>query len=357
MKSKIAGKITALSAGAILVCCGFSGCISTPAAPQRPFSLPVLQANAKVIQSRKQQFISISAKNKIRGVAVYPLSWKDVPAAEVIRRAASYKFNRIYFVISSEQELDDRLEELCVCASKENIASYIVLRQRDYFKPFRGNAFVRMFKQEYPDLQEVSRRIADFADSLDDEGKIAGFSIILEPHRFNQVEQRRGGVDSCFVWDEKSFGIGFDNDMLMKKTFADVAAVQKESDLPFVPVISDFYHEWRKENKISCGSIGEVAKLSSSKKDVLLLSTGNKPTAVVNGVKNEFADAGNCRITLLLLVADHLSVDSEAFRRRNFTDFLRGVKYSTDKIAGKKSYNGLVTGPLRAMEYMCHEKE
>jgi hypothetical protein len=343
---------------AILVCCVFSGCVSsTPVAPQRPAALPVMKAADKVVKARKKAFANACRGSKIRGVVVYPLSWKDVPADEVVRKAASYGFNSMYFVISSEVELDSHLEELCISAVKSGIAPHIVLRQRDYFKRFRGNAFVRSFKTEYPDIVEVSRRVAEFSDNLGDEGKIAGFSIILEPHRFNAVEQRRGGVDNCFIWDNKNFGPGSDNDMLMKKSFADAALAANESDIAFVPVIADFYHEWAKDGKLSCGKITDTAKLSTSKKDVLLLSTGNKPTAVAAQIKDEFADADDTKITLVIMVADHLSVNESAFRRRNFSDFLNGIKYGTGKLKSLKAFNGLVTGPLRALEYMCHEEE
>lgn len=357
MRKTVIGKLTAVFAGAVLMCCGFSGCVSTPVAPQRPASLPVLQVDGKTVSARKAQFAAACAKNKIRGVVIYPLSWKDVPADEVIRKAISYKFNRIYFVISSEQELNDKLEELFISAAKADIPSYIVLRQRDYFKRHRGNAFVRLFKKRYPDIAAMSRKVADFADSLGDDGKVSGFSIVLEPHRFNQVEQRKGGIDSCFIWGDKNFGIGLDNDMLMKQTFADAACAAKESGLEFVPLIADFYHEWAKEGKISNGKIDDTAKLSSSGKDVLLLSTGNKPTAVVAGLKNEFADAKTANITLVFIVADHLSVNSSFFRRRNFSDFMRGVEYGHKTLRTKKNYSGFVTGPLRSLEYMCHEKE
>ena len=267
-----------------------------------------------------------------------------------------YCFDSVYFVVTSELELDDNLEELLISASKAKLSSHIVLRQRDFYKRVKGNTLTRVFVAESPDIVEMAELVSDFADSLDDDAKVSGFTIMLEPHRFNAVEQRRG-ADSCFIWDDRSYGIGLDNDMLMNKSFTDFALAAKASDLPFVPAVYDFYHELAKEKKLSKGSINEVAKLSSSKKDVLLISTGSRPSAVAENIKNEFAGASDCRIKLVFMVADHLSVNESVFRRRNFTDFVRGIKYGTSKLAGKKAYNGIITGPLRVLDYMCHEEE
>ncbi|MBQ4315265.1 MAG: hypothetical protein IJC21_07480 [Lentisphaeria bacterium] len=358
MKIITIGKTAALFAGAILLTALVSGCISTPVIPQRPAAMPALRADDATVAVRKAELGKIGGDSAVRGVMVYPGSWLSIEADEVIAKVASYKFNRIYFVISSEDELDGRLEELFESAAKAGIPAYIAIRQRDYFPRFRGNAFVRLFKSEYPDMVKMAENIADFADSLGDGAKVAGFTILLEPHRFNAAEQRNGGIDGCFVWSGNTFGIGLDNDALMNKTLDDAAkAAKKANGINFTPAIADFYHEWASEGKLSRGKIDEISALSTGSKEVLLFSSGNKPTAVAAGIKNEFSDAKLSRITLVFLVADHLSLDNTVFRRRNFKDYLHGMRYGLQKLNGKKAYNGFVTGPLRALEYMCHEKE
>lgn len=327
------------------------GCISTPITPQRPASMPVLKVDDSVAAGRKTQFINAVQKSKVRGVAVYTDSWKDFSADHVVNLAKSYSFNRIYFVITSEAELDGRFEELLDSAKKADISSWIVIRQRDYFNRYRGNAFVRCFLKKYPDAVEVGKTAAEYVR----DGKAAGFVILLEPHRFSSVEQRRGGIDGCFLWSDFHFGIGHDNDMLMKRSFA-AAAEAKKMQGNFVPAIADFYHEWAVEGKLSCGKINEVARLADGKAEVLLFSTGNKPSEMASGIKNEFA-AADCSIIPVFMVADHLSESSSRLRRRNFSDFVRGINYGVSKLSDQKAFGGFVTGPLRALEYMCHEKE
>ena len=345
------GKSRLLLTSAIFAMAVFSGCISTPVTPQRIAAEPVEKVDDAVVAQRKAAFVRAVKRTPVRGVLVYPLSWKDFPAEEVASRAASYGFNRIYFVVSSEQEINCRLEDLMESAVKKGITPYIVLRQRDYFNRHRGNGFVRLFKNRYPDLLSVSEKAADYVEDC----KAGGFVILIEPHRFTSVEQRRGGIDSCFVWSDINFGIGLDNDVLMKKSFSEVSRAAK-SGVPFVPAIADFYHELAAEGKISIGKINETAKLASGTPEVLLVSTGTKPSAVAENIKNEFSSA-NCKITLVFIVGDHLSEDSRRFRRRNFTDFVRGIGHGTGQLASQKAYNGFVTGPLRALEYMCREKE
>lgn len=335
------------------------GCVPhTVPEPQKPAFTPVMRVSDRLAARRKAAFKNIVKDIGVRGIAVYPGSWKHVPEKEVIDKIAAYGFNRIYFIITGETELDNNLAKLFKYASQANIKGYIVLRQRDYFKPWQGNGFVRLFKPSFPDLAELAEDIADFSEDLEDDewGKVSGFSILLEPHRFNSVAHRRGGVDSCFVWSDKTFGANLDNDMLMKKSMSEAADAAKKS-VPFTPAITDFYHEWATEGKLSTGTIDSVAALATTPApEVLLIATGNKPTEVVKGTKNEFAQS-RCSIIPVLLVADHLSVETGRFRRRNFTDFLRGVKYGTNKMAENPKLSGFVTGPLRALEYMCYEEE
>ncbi|MBO5991379.1 MAG: hypothetical protein J6R00_07005 [Lentisphaeria bacterium] len=335
------------------------GCFShTAPEPQKPAFTPVMRVSDRMVARRKAAFKNIVKNIGVRGIAVYPGSWKHVPAQEVISKISAYGFNRIYFVITSECEIDGKLYELFAQAEKAKIGAHILLRQRDYFSPWQGNAFVRMFKTSYPQLVEVSKEIADLNEELVDDktGRVAGFSILLEPHRFTTVAHRRGGVDGCFIWSEKTFGAGLDNDMLMKKSMADARAAAK-SAVPFTPAIADFYHDWAVGGKLSTGTVDSIAALSTTgTPEVLLLSSGNKPTEVPKGLSAEFAQ-GKCRIIPVMLVADHLSVDKDRFRRRNYTDFLRGVKYGTEKMAENPNLAGFVTGPLRALEYMCYEEE
>ena len=345
------GKFRLLFTAALFMTAVISGCISTPVSPQRPAAEPVDRVDDATVVRRKADFSRAVKSSKVRGVMVYPLSWQKFPADEVAKRAASYNFNRIYFIISSEEELNGRLEDLMKSSIKFGITPYIVLRQRDYFNRYRGNAFVRLFLKKYPDLTTVSQEAAEYVEDC----KAGGFVILIEPHRFTPVEQRRGGIDSCFAWSDINFGIGLDNDMLMKKSFADAAKAAKYG-VSFVPAIADFYHELAVDGKLSAGRINETAALASGTPEVLLLSTGTKPSEVAARIKNEFASA-KCKITLVFMVGDHLSEDSNRFRRRNFTDFVRGIGHGTGKLSSHRAYNGFVTGPLRALEYMCCEKE
>ena len=350
MDKMFSGKIIIFLLAAISVPLMFSGCISTPVAPCRPAAMPALRVDDAAAAKRKAAFRQAVKQSPVRGVIVYPGSWKEFTADDVVKRAASYNFNRIYFVISSEEELDSRLEDLLESSVKNAIAPYVVVRQRDYFNRYRGNAFVRLFLKRYPDAVEVCRQASELITPY--KGTVV---MLIEPHRFTSAEQRRGGIDSCFIWGDFNFGIGMDNDMLMKKSLSDAAEAGKKS-AQFIPAIADFYHEWAASGKLSAGKIDEVAKLAGGKPEVLLISTGNKPSAMAEGIKNEFA-AAKCKIIPVFIVGDHLSEDTARFRRRNFSDFVRGIGYGHSQLSGKKAYGGFVTGPLRALEYMSYEKE
>ncbi len=348
------GYIKLIAAGAVVF--SLTGCVSTPVTPQREAAAPVMRVDESVASGRKAALNEAIIDEPVRGVTVYPASWKNHTADDVISRVKSYNFNRVYFVITSERELDDRLAELIQCADREGVAPYIFLRQRDYYPRHRGNLIVRHLRPEYPQIADMTRIIGEFAGKLEENVKINGFTILLEPHRFNLLEQRKRGIHPCFVWKDDAFGIGKDNDMLVEKTFAD-AGVLSKSSIPFTPAIADFYHEWAEDGKLAKGRINDVSALAANAPEVILLMTGNKPTVSIAGVKNELKAAQANSVILLFAVADHLSVSRERFRRRTFTDFVRAVKYGREKLSGYPAKAGIITGPLRALEYMCYEKE
>jgi hypothetical protein len=344
-----------MTAGAVLFL--LSGCISTPVTPQREAAAPALRVSESVAAKRKADLCEALIDEKIRGVVLYPASWKNYSVDDVISRVKSYNFNRIYFVITSEDELDERVAELIRCATREGVDSHIFLRQRDYYPRHRGNLIVRYFLPEYPQTADLGRIIREFADEfLGDEGKISGFTVLLEPHRFNVTEQRKRGIHPCFIWRDDAFGIGFDNDILTKKTLEDAGKLTA-SAIAFTPAAADFYHEWAAEGKLSRGRVNDFSALATNAPEVVLLMTGNKPTAAVAGVRNELREAKTSSVILLFAVADHLSIGRERFRRRNFTDFVKAVKYGREKLSAYPAKSGIITGPLRALEYMCYEEE
>ena len=343
-----------LAAGAVVF--SLCGCISTPVEPQRKASVPVMKVDNSVASQRKSALCEAMLDDKVRGVALYPSSWLEHPADDVISRVKSYNFNRIYFVLTSETELDEKLAELIGCATREGVESYIFLRQRDYYPRSRGNRIKRAMLPEYPQFSDMGRIINEFAANELKDGKISGFTVLIEPHRFNALEQRKGGIHPCFMWRDDAFGIGKDNDMLMAKSIEDAKKLTS-SQIPFTPAVADFYHEWAIEKKLSCGKINDFSAIATNSPEVILLMTGNKPTVAVSGVKNELAQAKESSVILLFGVSDHHSSDRERFRRRTFTDFVKAIKYGRAQLASCPARAGIITGPLRALEYMCYEKE
>ena len=343
-----------LAAGAVVF--SLCGCISTPVEQQRIASLPAIKVDNSVVSQRKSALCEVMIDDKVRGVALFPSSWLDHSADDVVSRVKSYNFNRIYFILTSEAELDEKLAELIGCATREGVESHIFLRQRDYYPRSRGNRIKRAMLPEYPQIADMGRIIEEFAKEKLKDGKISGFSVLIEPHRFNALEQRKGGIHPCFMWRDDAFGIGKDNDMLMVKSLNDAKKLTP-SQIPFTPAVADFYHEWAVEKKLSCGRINDFSAIATNAPEVILMMTGNKPTLAVSGVTNELAQAKENSVILLFGVADHHSGNPERFRRRTFTDLVKAINYGRARLAGYPARAGVITGPLRALEYMCYEKE
>lgn len=334
-----------------------AGCVSTPIRPARRLILPELEASRELQSRRAAEFRELTRGVKIRGIGVFPAGVRgdEISVDELLNRITALGFNRIYCYISSEDQLDDFFRDLVVAASRRNIPVEAVLNQRDFYRRATGNKLVRLFRPAYPRLNEAAARVSEFGSRLPNGAKLAGLTVISEPHRFTATNPDIP-PDTLYRWSDTTFGPGLDNAKLMEQTLEMLRRIAAENPgLPLTSGVADFYHELATSGKLPLGKVGDFCAISPR---VMLLDYGNKPSAAAAVVENELAALPRGGSALVgINLAGHTSVDAGALRRRDWSDLMRGLKYLVGRFRKHSGFDGFVLAPFSALEFMRMERE
>ncbi|MBR7104207.1 MAG: hypothetical protein IKC65_04630 [Lentisphaeria bacterium] len=341
---------------ALLVLLGICGCISTPPEPIRPAVPPLRQATRKGVERRCAQLKKLLLPLKVRGIGLFhrafELGYAPEEVCQFIRAAG---FNRIYFHITSETELDGDLEKFLIAAEKVALPVEIVIRQGNFYPRSRGNYLLQQIRPRYPLLPEAVEHVVKYNQSLPPEaGKIDGITIVVEPHKFTAGH---GGIGQIFAWDEKAYGPGRDNDMLVRETF-DMLAALRPGDLPLTIAVPDFFQELAAEKKITKGTVLDFLSAHPSVSHLMILSTAHKPSDVVKGTLSELAvTEKNHKVLLGIELSAHASLTEQKLRRRDWKDLTRILSYVLGEHRKHAEFCGVMITPLAVLEHLILEQE
>ncbi len=341
----------------LLAACFCGGCSVTPMRETETARPPLRRTTPEVAARRAAELQNLLAEVKIRGVGLRMPSFgaERYPVARLIQKVKELGFNRLYCGISSEAELDGRLEELIVEAARSGIGTELLIRQGYFFKRHLGNEIVRIFRPHYTTLPKLARKIAGFNASLPENARLTGVTAVCEPHVFTGERRSQHPSDLVYRWRPTSFGPGLDNDRMMTLSLELMRKVKRElGNLPFTMAFPDFYNELVKEKKLSCGSVADFAALSET---VMIRGFGNKPSRAYARLADELAELPKDHRALVAInLADHTSVQSGALRRRDWNDFLRAMRYLLRHCRGTPCV-GVVIAPLIEIEFMRYEQD
>ena len=350
MKKQYSATICALCA---FFCAGaVTGCNSTPAREQEPAVFPVSQAQKKVIERRAAALKKVTASLKIRGVGIRLNAYRNTPMpdSQIISLVKKLGFNRIYCYISSETELSEELERLVVSAASAGIPVELAVRQGDFKKRYRGNVLVRFFLPQFRQLPDLAEDIVAFNEDLPEKAKLAGVTVRFEPHLFTYANGAAEIPGLHYIWSNYTFGKGLDNDKLVELSIKQLQQMKKKlGALPLSVELPDFYPLWKKEGKISQGSVKDFAQVGK----VMLQCSGNVPSMLLKGAA--FMKEGK-DILAVIPVADHTSVRSGALRRRDWNDLVKSLGYFINS-SRNMNCSGVVIRPLSEVGYMLLEQD
>ena len=177
---------------------------------------------------------------------------------------------------------------------------------------------------------------------------------MLAPHLFSgkNIQRRRGQL---YRWDEKRYGAGGDNDMLVGEALELARRIAAIPGLPRLTLaVPDFLQEAAEAGKLSRGSIRDFAAIS---RRVAVISSANLPSGVPAAVKHELDGAPpEASVLVVVPLAGHTSLDRGRLRRRNWEDFRRSIANLMDKHASHPAFGGIIVSPLAVIEFLRREK-
>ncbi len=358
MRKRSSGVFCRLLPGLVLLLAGCHD--ATPRRAVPPISVPIRQASDEVQAQRAKVLRELMAPLPVRGIMLYRGGMPEgISSAEILDRLQLLGFNEIFVTITSETELDERLKEFIIEASRRDFPVQIVVSVQDFHYRYRGSSVKRLFRSYAPNLQEITRLIADFQKSLPEGVRIAGIVPVLEVHIFNdhRAEHPQGIV---YRWSDSTYGPGLDNDMMVCAMRDVIRRLPTFSQgIPITPEVPDFFHEKAKEGKLTFGTISDFMALSTTGNRVILRSSGNKPTECAAAVADELAEGEMAGGEVLIEVnlASHTSVAGGQLRRRDWNDFVRAMGYLLKTESEHESFRGLIVGPLSAIEFMRMEQD
>ena len=339
------------------LCIGGFGCVATPERPAQRLMLPELEAPQEVQRQRAADFRKLTANVKVRGVGIYLFAVRKlaIPVDELLDRIAALGFNRIYCYVSSETQLDGFFRDFIAKSVNRGLPVEVVLNQRDFYFRSTGNQIVRLFRPDYLRIDDAVEQLARFDAMSSDKAKLAGVTVIIEPHIFTATNPDTP-PDSLYYWSDKTFGSDLDNAMLIKATLERLRQSKaKAGHLHLTCATADFYHELAMEGKLPEGKVTDYCAIS---KRVLLLDSGNKPSQAAKVVENELAAIPEgCSAMVGINLAGHTSVDSGALRRRDWNDFMRAMRYLVKGFGKHRAFEGFLIAPFVSLEFIRMERD
>lgn len=322
-------------------------------------AIPLRCVDKQIAVSRQKEFSELLSPMKIKGVSITPRAWcKDYSAEQVAKKISSFGFNRVFAKIDGVEcfqgEAGEKLSELANALAAVKIPVELVFYPRDYAWRPRGNRLVRNFIHDYPTLKEAIISACRWNEYLQGSSKIKGVTVAVEPHIFslsNETMLHRQKL----VWSERTFGIGLDNDLMMKASLSAVKELKNLPDLPSLSIATtDFFHQLVKDGKLSCGSINDCAAIGDK---VVIFNRGNKPSELVNFVVDELSSAPENKVLIWIEIAQHTSVNKGGLRRRNWNDLIHSMRYAITRYQNYPACAGIVAGPLTILEFMHQEQD
>ncbi len=280
-------------------------------------------------------------------------------ATRMLRALQACGFNRLAVTVDrlsafEEPDEDDALLVLLNAAAECEVPVELVLRQKDFVRQFRGNAFLRLFRSETANLPEAARLAAKFIADQEEAVRPVGVTVVVEPHLFTAGAPGRPQGE-LFAWSEKSYGTGFDNDHLMATALGELSeSVEALSPLPVTAGIADFYQEKAAAGELSCGSVEDFLKITPR---IVVYNSGNKPSELLKTVENELAAATEeDSVLVAVTIAPHTAITSGALRRRDWRDLTRAVNYAIEKWQACPAFGGMALGPFPLIELLLAEE-
>ena len=181
----------------------------------------------------------------------------------------------------------------------------------------------------------------EFNRELPEDVKLSGAVFVVEPNLYSKGNPYRP-INLLYAWDELNYGIGGDNDMLVKRENAQLKKIKQDlnGELPMAVGMGSFVILDAVKGKISSATVKQMLSLGEEN---IIFCTGSKPSEM----ERNFAAAADFVPGTPLIglnLARHVSEAGKSLRRRDWNDLNRALSYILEK--HNKKLSGIVIGPF-----------
>ena len=201
-------------------------------------------------------------------------------------------------------------------------------------------------------FDDVLRDAVRLNRDLPEKHPLAGIAIRADVHRLTETNPHLP-VGMLYRWRESDYGIGSDNDLMMKlflQRCADWRKLAAGEGLKFHVAVPAFYHEKASAGQLSKGKVTDFLAVADT---VTVIGYGTKPTEYLASLQHVLAAGGrDRRVRCGIALSGHVSDAGGAIRRRNWEDFLRILSAMHPVFAASPAYGGMVLAPWQSVELL-----
>ncbi len=329
LKKKLCGAVTAsvcvMLAPVLGGCCGGSEVVPVDFPPETP------DMTVKAAELSK----TLSVIN-IRAVAISERSLEMFTGHEdeLIRRIKALGFN--YVCCEIKEDGLEKWRDFVIAATDGGLRCGVLFRECDFTRRGRGGNQHRFAEQ--------GRFAESFNASLPERNRLHTAIFICEVHRFNPGNNDRPG-DMLFEWKDKSYGIGGDNDMLIKYEYEQLSRVRKDlKTMSMVIGVPDFYLLESEKGNLDRNTMQNMLKLGEFN---MIRVSGSKPSEVESSFASVARFAPRPAV-LGVRLAEHITHEGRALRRRDWADLNRALNYAVSR--NKGALKAILLGSFFSLE-------
>ncbi len=196
--------------------------------------------------------------------------------------------------------------------------------------------------------------VLDYNASVKKEERFDGVSADLEPHTMKEKSTQRPGKLKL-IWSKQNFGMGKDNDLLLKRTIEVMKIAQKElAPLKFNEAISAFFQPKVNEGLLKYGGTDEFLQYCD---EVIAMTYNSKMTRIwemaeplLIGAKDKPQSVGICVKTSLGTTGDDDAPTS--LQPQGWDSMIETINFLMKKGAEYKTFKGVDVFEFQGFEIM-----
>ncbi len=339
----------AMITGAMIVA---GGCASPDFTPREQAVNIIPPVNAEM-ENRAVEFRSVMAENHANGVFINDETmnfFAGIPEILAERIAtlgiseAYICYNTDFFANGTYQEA---LAQLLAELKKRNISAKVAFKMSDTVWKRSDNFFVRNISNPKHDmLGEITGRIKDFNRKYE-ENPFSGvvFDMNVEAFSGHNLAVPGGQI---YSWSANNYGIGRDNDMLIRSGFAMLGEIK--NSLPGMTTGCLFSSNLSRAAEAGELSIGKVSDFAAAADTIFIRVNAAASADIVRAASAIFPQGGEKQISLYLELAVHAENDRPALRRRSFRQFITGMNAVNNGCSDYSQFRGLAFDGFAGLE-------